>query len=117
MHRINKTKSIDYFWKGLNIMYTKLKFLTKMKDRDNIFKTILPVFKSEFPRLISIIGCFEVFIKSSGPFLAYINYKKHCTIEVFISCAPFGSMNFLPKCCGGWASDILLWFESLFLLK
>ena len=57
-------------------MYTKLKFLAKMQDCENIFKTILPVFKSKFRGLASITDCFEVFIESFGPLLAYDNYKK-----------------------------------------
>ena len=84
--RISKTTAIDYFWKWLNIMYTKLRFLIKMQDRDNIFKTMPLVFRSKFPRLTSIIDCFEVFIESSGALLAraqcYSNYKKHCTTKV-----------------------------------
>ena len=116
--RISKTTAIDYFWKWLNIMYTKLKFLIKMQDRDNMFKTIPPVFKSKFPRLTSIIDCFEVFIESPGALLAkaqcYSNYKKHCTIKVFISCTPLGAINFLPKRWGGPASDILKVQKSCF---
>ena len=38
--RISKTTAIDYFCKWLNIMYTKLKFLIKMQDQGNIFKTM-----------------------------------------------------------------------------
>ena len=58
--RISKTTAIDYFQKWLNIMYTKLKFLIKIQDRGNVLKTIPPVFKSTFPRLTSIIDCFEI---------------------------------------------------------
>ena len=47
-----------------------------MQDCENIFKTILSVFKSKFRRLISIIDCFKVFTESFGPLLAYDNYKK-----------------------------------------
>ena len=89
-----------------------------MQDRDKIFKTIPPVFKSKFPRLISIIDCFEVFIESPGALLAtaqrFSNYKKHCTIKMFISCTPLGAINFLSKCWGGWASDIFIVQESGF---
>ena len=102
-------------------MYTKLRFLRKMQDRDKIFKTIPPVFKSKFPRLISIIDCFEVFIESPGALLAraqcysnYSNYKKYCTMKVFISCTPLGAIIFLSKCWDGPASDILIVRESGF---
>ena len=94
LFRISKTTAIDCFWKWLNSMYTKLKFLIKMQDCDNIFKTIPLVFTSKFLDLTSIIDCFEVFIESPGARLAgaqcYISFKKHCTIKVFISCKPLG---------------------------
>ena len=110
--RISKTIAIDYVWKWLNIMYTKLKFLIKIQDRDNIFKTTPPVFKSKFPHLASIIDCFEVFIESPGSLLArtqcYGSYKKPCTMKVFISCTPLRAINLLSKCWGGRASDILI---------
>ena len=89
-----------------------------MQDRDNIFKTIPPVFKSRFPHLTSIIDYFEVFIESPGARLAraqcYGNYKKYCTIKVFISCTPLGAINFLSKWWSGRASDIFIVRESGF---
>ena len=89
-----------------------------MRDRDNIFKIIPPVFNSKFPCLTSIIDCFEVFIESPGALLAspqcYSNYKKYCTIKVFISCTPLAAITFLSKCWDGPASDILIVRESSF---
>ena len=115
---IGKTTSIEYFWKWVDIMAIKLKFLIKMQDRDHIFDTIPAVFKAKFPRLTSIIDCFEVFIESPGNLLArpqcYRTYKKHCTVKVFISCTPLGAINCLSKCWGGRASDIQIVRESNF---
>ena len=99
-------------------MYTKLKFTVKIQHRDNIFKTIPPVFKSKFPYLTSIIDCFEVFIESHGALLAralcYSNYKKYCTIIVFISCTPLGAIFFLSKYWGGLATYTFVVRESGF---
>ena len=107
---IEKTTAIDYFWKWVDIMAIRLKFLIKMQDRDHIFNTIPAIFEAKFPRLTSIIDCFEVFIESPGNLLArpqcYSTYKKHCTVKVFISCTPLGAINFLSKCWGGRASHI-----------
>ena len=114
--RITKTTAIDYFWKWLNIMNTKLKFLIKMQVCDNIFKTIPPVFKSKLPCLTSITDCFGVFIESSGALLTraqcYSNYKKQCTTKVFISCIPYGAILFCQS-VGVVGYLISLQFKSL----
>ena len=97
----NKTKTtvIRYFWKWIDIMHIKLKFLIRMQDRDHIFQTIPSVFKAKFPRLTSIIDCFEVFVESPTSLMAraqfYSQYKKHCTIKVLISCTPLGAINYI----------------------
>ncbi|XP_057290860.1 uncharacterized protein LOC130613548 [Hydractinia symbiolongicarpus] len=89
---IATTTCIECFWKWVNIMYYKLKFLIRMSDREKIFQTIPAVFKQKFPRLTSIIDCFKIFIEAPSNFLArgqcYSQYKKHCTIKVFISVTP-----------------------------
>ena len=89
-----------------------------MGDRAQIFQTIPPVFKSKFPRLTSIIDCFEIFIESPRNLLAraqcYSQYKKHTTIKVSISCTPLRAVNFVSKCWGGRASDIQIVRESGF---
>ena len=89
-----------------------------MGDRAQVFQTIRPVFKSNFPRLTSTIDCFEIFIEAPRNLLAraqcYSQYKKHTTIKVFISCTPLGAVNFVSKCWGGRASDIQIVRESGF---
>ncbi|XP_057306784.1 uncharacterized protein LOC130644980 [Hydractinia symbiolongicarpus] len=115
---ISKTTAIEYFWKWLDVMYIWLKFFVKMGERDNIFKMIPPVFKKKFPRLTSIIDCFEIFIEAPTSLLAraqcYSTYKKHCTIKVMISCTPLGTINFVSRCWGGRASDIQIVRDSQF---
>ena len=115
---IGKSTANDYFWKWIDILHSCLQFLVRMGDRAQIFQTIPPVFKSKFPRLTSIIDCFEIFIESPRNLLAraqcYSQYKKHTTIKVFISCTPLGAVNFVSKCWGGRASDIQIVRESGF---
>lgn len=115
---IRKSTANDYFWKWIDILHPCLKFLIKIGDREQLFKIIPPVFKSKFPRLTSIIDCFEIFIDSPSNLLAraqcYSHYKKHTTIKVFISCTPLGAVNFVSTCWGGRASDIQIVRESSF---
>ena len=49
--------------KIINILYTRLKFLVRWPDRDHIRETVPPTFKHNFPKLTSIIDCFEIFIE------------------------------------------------------
>nr|XP_047129649.1 uncharacterized protein LOC101238119 [Hydra vulgaris] len=118
MFDIKKTTALDNFWKWIDIMYVKLKYLIKMQDLDYIYETFPPVFKHKFPRLTSIIDCFEVFVESPSSLMAralfYSQYKKHCTIKCLISCTPNGTINFISKCYGGRASDNQITRESEF---
>ena len=115
---IGKTTAIEYCWHWIDIMYATLKQLIQMVDRDHIFHTIPTVFKSKFPRLTSIINCFEIFIESPRNLLAraqcFSQCKRHCTIKLFISCTPLGAINFLSKCWEGHASDIQIVRDSEF---
>ncbi|XP_047133393.1 uncharacterized protein LOC124811567 isoform X2 [Hydra vulgaris] len=119
MFGFKKTTALNNFWKWIDIMYIKLKFLIKMQDRDHIYDTIPPVFKCKFPRLTSIIDCFEVFVESPSSLMAraqfYSQYKKNCTIKCLISCTPLGAINFISKCYGGRASDNQIVRESEFI--
>ena len=115
---VSLTTCIDYFWKWIDLMFVNMKRLIRMPDRDNIFNTIPAHFKCKFPRLTSIIDCFEVFVEAPSSLLAraqfYSQYKKHTTIKVFISCTPLGAINFVSQCYGGRASDIQVVKESGF---
>ena len=57
-----KSTTWDIFWRWTDLLYSKIKFMIKWPDRENIFHTIPPAFKSKYPRLTSIIDCFELFI-------------------------------------------------------
>lgn len=116
---IPKSTTIDYFWKWIDLLYSKIGFMVRWQDRETIFQSNPPVFKSKFPRLTSIIDCFEIFIDAPKNLLAraqcWSSYKKHCTIKVFISCTPLGAVNFLSPTWGGRASDVHIVRDSGFI--
>lgn len=116
---IPKTTMVDYFWKWIDMLHAKIGFFVKWQDRETIFQTIPPVFKEKFPRLTSIIDCFEIFMEAPRNLLAraqcFSSYKRHTTVKVFISCSPLGSINFLSKAWGGRVSDVQIVRESNFI--
>ena len=67
---IPKTTMIDYFCKWIDLMHAKITFMVHWQDRENIFQTIPAVFKEKFPRLTSIVDCFEIFIEAPKNLLA-----------------------------------------------
>ena len=40
MNNIGQSTAADYFWKWVDIMYVKLKFLIRMQDRDYVYDNI-----------------------------------------------------------------------------
>ena len=54
----------DVFWRWINLMTAKLRFLVHLPDHETIQGTLPSVFKSKFPKLTSIdfVDCFEIFI-------------------------------------------------------
>ena len=111
---LNKT-----FKKIIDLMYEKLGFLVRWPDRLHLFKTLPPIFKENFPRLTSIIDCFEIFIERPRALKAraqvYSNYKKHSTVKFLICCSPLGVVTFLSKAWGGRASDVQIVRASGFI--
>lgn len=110
---------INYFWKWIDLMHVKLSFLIKWPDRESIHRINPPAFRSRFPRLTSIIDCFEIFVESPKRLLArakcYSSYKKHCTCKVFIACNALGAITFLSPVWGGRASDVYIVRQSAFI--
>ena len=101
------------------MLHNHVGFLVRWPEREGIFKVIPTVFKAKFPRMTSIIDCFEIFIDAPKNLHAraqcWSNYKKHCTIKVFICCNPVGSITFLSPVWGGRASDVKIVRESGFI--
>lgn len=116
---IPKTTMIDHFWKWIELLHSKISFMVNWCDRDATQIAIPPVFKDKFPRLTSIIDCFEIFIDAPRNLLArakcYSSYKKHCTIKFLISCSPLGAINFLSRAWGGRATDNRIVRDSGFI--
>jgi hypothetical protein len=91
-------------------MFSKLSFLVRWPDHEALLKTVPPEFKHYFPKITSIIDCFEIRIDTPGNLLAkqqtYSNYKKHNTVKIFIACSPLGAVTFLSSAWGGRVSDV-----------
>ncbi|XP_006813943.1 uncharacterized protein LOC100370794 [Saccoglossus kowalevskii] len=102
-------------------MYAKLEFLVQWPDRQSVIQTLPPEFKEKFPRLTSIIDCFEIFIDCPGNLLSrqktYSNYKKHTTAKVFVACSPIGAITYLSLAWGGRVSDVELVQKSGFISR
>ena len=75
-----------YFWKWIDILYEKLDFLIQWPDPEGVRETLPGHFKEKYPRLTSIIDCFEIRIEQPSNALAkaqtYSNYKKANTVKV-----------------------------------
>lgn len=72
-----------------------------------------------YPKLASIVDCFEIFVERPNPAKSraemYSHYKHHSTIKCLIACSPLGFISFLSTCWGGRASDLTIARESVFL--
>ena len=110
----------DYFWRWIDLMYQRLRFLVRWPDRESIKETLPPHFKAKFPNLTCIIDCFWDFRADQPANLkaraqVYSNYKKHTTIKLLIACTPLGAICFLSRAWGGRVSDVELVRRSGFL--
>lgn len=118
-HVNNSSTLIGYFWKWIDILHAKIGFMVHWPDREAVFEAVPLVFKEKFPRLTTIIDCFEIFIEAPKNLKAraqcYSNYKKHCTIKFLIACTPLGAISFISKAWGGRASDVQIVRESGFI--
>ena len=108
-----------YFWRWVDLLHAKLNFLVCWPSRKAILETLPNEFRKEFPRLTSIVDCFEIFIDQSKNLNAcaqtWSNYKHHNTIKVFIACTPTGAISYLSSAWGGRVSDIDLVRQSGFI--
>ena len=81
--------------------------------------TIPPTTRQMYPRLTSIVDCFEIFIEKPKTHhvraQTYSQYKKHTTVKVFIACSPLGAVTYLSPVWGGRASDVEIVRKSGFI--
>ena len=86
-----------------------------------LIATLPKIFKQEFPRLTSIVDCFEIFVERPSRLNAraqlWSNYKHHSTVKVFIACTPLGSVSYLSSVWGGRASDVNIVRQSDFISR
>lgn len=108
-----------HFWLWINLLNSRLDFLLCWPSRKALKVTLPSVFKFKYPRLTSIIDCFEIFIDQSRNLEAraqtWSNYKHHNTIKVFIACTPTGAISYLSLAWGGRVSDVELVRQSGFI--
>jgi hypothetical protein len=116
---LSTTLVCDTFWSCMDLLHEHITFLVAWPDRERIRSTIPPVFKSLFPRMTSIIDCFELPIERPSNFKArahvYSNYKKTTTIKALIVCNPHGAITYLSPAWGGRASDVEIVRQSGFI--
>ncbi|KAL7377301.1 hypothetical protein ABVT39_025307 [Epinephelus coioides] len=110
---------LDVFSRWLDLLYAKISFLIAWPDRECIRNTVPAEVLLQYPRLTSIIDCFEIRIQHSKKLktraMTYSKYKNWTTVKYFIACHPSGAITYVSKGWGGRASDVHVVRNSEFL--
>ncbi|XP_069108752.1 uncharacterized protein [Argopecten irradians] len=118
---VSKTTISDIINQGLPKLAGKLAFLIQWPDKDSLISNMPSVFKESYPKCVSIIDCFEVFIQRPGHLTArsqtWSNYKHNNTIKFLVSITPTGAISYLSKAFGGRVSDKVITQRSGYLDK
>ncbi|XP_063436164.1 uncharacterized protein LOC134717601 [Mytilus trossulus] len=118
---ISKTTVSDILNQGLPALAKKLNFLVQWPDKDSLIKNMPVIFKKTYPRCVSIIDCFEVFINRPGHLTAraqtWSNYKHHNTIKFLVSITPTGVISYVSRAFGDRTSDKVITQRSGYLDK
>lgn len=107
---IHHTTVSRVFNDTINLLFCKLVPVTLFWPESNHITDNLPAaFKDKYPRCVSIIDCFEIFIERPSSLdsraSTYSNYKSHNTAKYLISITPQGFINFISLGWGGRTSD------------
>ncbi|XP_041375776.1 uncharacterized protein LOC121388488 [Gigantopelta aegis] len=82
---VSVTTISDILNQGLPKLAEKLSFLIQWPDKDSLIRNMSNVIKITYPKCVSIIDCFEVFIQRPGQLTAraqtWSNYKHNNTIK------------------------------------
>ncbi|XP_033729835.1 uncharacterized protein LOC117319035 [Pecten maximus] len=99
----------------------KLAFLIQWPDKESLVRSMPSVFKKIYPKCVSIIDCFEVFIQRPGQLTArcqtWSNYKHNNTVKFLVSISPTGAITYVSKAYGGRTSDKVITQRSGYLDK
>lgn len=118
---ISLTTVSELINQGIPRVAEKLSFLIQWPDKEILKKTMPSVFRETYPKCVSIIDCFEIFIQRPGQLGArtqtWSNYKHHNTLKFLVSITPTGSISFLSKPFGGRTSDKVITQRSGYLDK
>ncbi|XP_041363079.1 uncharacterized protein LOC121378816 [Gigantopelta aegis] len=106
---------------GLPKLAEKLAFLIQWPDKDSLKRNMPNIIKITYPKCVSIIDCFEVFIQRPGPLTAraqtWSNYKHNNTIKFLVSITPTGAISYVSRAFGGRTSDKVITQRSGYLDK
>ena len=94
----------------LDLLYTKLSFLIRWPERDQLRETMPMCFRAAYQNKDAvIIDCFELFTEKPSGALnqvqTYSHYKRHQTVKYFIGISPQWTLTFISDGWGGRASD------------
>ena len=95
-------------------MALKVDFLLHWPNRETVRKTLPEAVRRKFPRLTSIIDCFEIFVERHRNQKAknHSDLKKSCIMKVSIACTPSRSISFISSAPGSSGSDTEIVHES-----
>lgn len=119
---ISKSTVSRRFHETLDVMATRLEWLIKWPDREELWKTMPSCFRATYgTKVIAIVDCFEIKIETPSHLVAkaatWSQYKHANTAKVFIAMCPQGVTTFISSTWGGRVSDKFLTVNSGFLNK